>query len=71
LVKVFVDFLILLCYNKIVKEGKKMKYLLVFDKIKQIEVDIKKLEELYAYAYNYKKVEIDFETSTIYISQKK
>ena len=48
-----------------------MKYLLVFDKIKQVEVDIKKLEELYAYAYNYKKVEIDFETSTIYISQKK
>jgi len=48
-----------------------MTYLLVFDKIKQMEVEIKKLEELYDYSYNYKKVEIDFETSTIYISQKK
>ena len=48
-----------------------MTYLLVFDKIKQMEVEIKKLEELYDYAYGYKKVEIDFETSTIFISQKK
>jgi hypothetical protein len=48
-----------------------MKYLLMFDKIKQVEVDIKKLEELYDYTHNYKKVEIDFENSTIYISQKK
>ena len=48
-----------------------MTYLLVFDKIKEVEVEIKKLEELYDYAHNYKKVEIDFETSTIFISQKK
>lgn len=48
-----------------------MNYLLVFDKIKKVEVDIKKLEELHDYAHAYKKVEIDFETSTIFISQKK
>jgi hypothetical protein len=48
-----------------------MTYLLVFDKIKEIEVEIKKLEDLYGFAHNYKKVEIDFETSTIFISQKK
>lgn len=48
-----------------------MNYLLVFDNVKRLEVEIKRLEQLYDYAYNYKKVEIDFETSTIYISQKK
>ena len=67
----FVAFYFCLCYNKIVKEGKKMTYLLVFDKIKEIEVEIKKLEDLYGFAHNYKKVEIDFESSTIYISQKR
>jgi hypothetical protein len=48
-----------------------MNYLLVFDNVKRLEVEIKTLEQLYDYAHAYKKVEIDFENSTIYISQKK
>jgi hypothetical protein len=48
-----------------------MNYLLVFDNVERLEVEIKRLEQLYDYAHAYKKVEIDFENSTIYISQKK
>lgn len=48
-----------------------MNYLLVFDKLKKVEAEIKTLEQLHDYAHAYKKVEIDFENSTIYISQKK
>jgi hypothetical protein len=48
-----------------------MNYLLVFDNVKRLEVEIKTLEQLYDYAYNYKKVEIDFENSTIYLYKNK
>ena len=67
-----IDLLSGLWYTYIEREREiKMNYLLVFDNVKRLEFEIKTLEQLYDYAHAYKKVEIDFENSTIYISQKK